>query len=156
MPPFRPARFTGAFEAIELRDGDPSRYLGIEKAVLAVIEQIGPELVGYDATEQRLIDLAMFDLDATDNNSLGANAILGVSLAVAHAASGRGCARRSPRRRSQGPDSHRLRLGRRLDDDESAAALRGLAGRGQLRSSLRSTPGPPQGVSRVGSCGFRS
>ena len=61
---------------------------GVEKAVLAVIEQIGPELVGYDATEQRLIDQAMFDLDATDNKgSLGANAILGVSLAVAHAAS---------------------------------------------------------------------
>ncbi|MER5929677.1 phosphopyruvate hydratase [Streptomyces sp. NPDC002054] len=81
---------TGAFEAIELRDGDPNRYMGkgVEKAVLAVIEQIGPELVGYDATEQRLIDQAMFDLDATDNKgSLGANAILGVSLAVAHAAS---------------------------------------------------------------------
>ena len=81
---------TGAFEAIELRDGDPNRYQGkgVEKAVLAVIEQIGPELVGYDATEQRLIDQAMFDLDATpDKSSLGANAILGVSLAVAHAAS---------------------------------------------------------------------
>ncbi len=81
---------TGAFEAIELRDGDPNRYQGkgVEKAVLAVIEQIGPELVGYDATEQRLIDQAMFDLDATENKaSLGANAILGVSLAVAHAAS---------------------------------------------------------------------
>lgn len=81
---------TGAFEALELRDGDPNRYLGkgVEKAVLAVIEQIGPELVGYDATEQRLIDQAMFDLDATaDKSSLGANAILGVSLAVAHAAS---------------------------------------------------------------------
>lgn len=81
---------TGAFEALELRDGDKSRYMGkgVEKAVLAVIEQIGPELVGYDATEQRLIDQAMFDLDATpDKSSLGANAILGVSLAVAHAAS---------------------------------------------------------------------
>ncbi|WP_062216441.1 phosphopyruvate hydratase [Streptomyces sp. NBRC 109706] len=81
---------TGAFEALELRDGDAGRYLGkgVEKAVLAVIEQIGPELVGYDATEQRLIDQAMFDLDATpDKSSLGANAILGVSLAVAHAAS---------------------------------------------------------------------
>ncbi|SOD65275.1 enolase [Streptomyces zhaozhouensis] len=81
---------TGAFEALELRDGDTNRYLGkgVEKAVLAVIEQIGPELVGYDATEQRLIDQAMFDLDATpDKSSLGANAILGVSLAVAHAAS---------------------------------------------------------------------
>ncbi|QKW07025.1 phosphopyruvate hydratase [Streptomyces sp. NA04227] len=81
---------TGAFEALELRDQDASRYngKGVEKAVLAVIEQIGPELVGYDATEQRLIDQAMFDLDATpDKSSLGANAILGVSLAVAHAAS---------------------------------------------------------------------
>jgi enolase len=81
---------TGAFEALELRDGDKGRYQGkgVEKAVLAVIEQIGPELVGYDATEQRLIDQAMFDLDATpDKSSLGANAILGVSLAVAHAAS---------------------------------------------------------------------
>jgi len=81
---------TGAFEALELRDGDKSRYFGkgVEKAVLAVIEQIGPELVGYDATEQRLIDQAMLDLDATpDKSSLGANAILGVSLAVAHAAS---------------------------------------------------------------------
>ncbi|MFR9673446.1 phosphopyruvate hydratase [Streptomyces sp. TR06-5] len=81
---------TGAFEALELRDGDAGRYggKGVEKAVLAVIEQIGPELVGYDATEQRLIDQAMFDLDATaDKSSLGANAILGVSLAVAHAAS---------------------------------------------------------------------
>ncbi|MCQ8832998.1 phosphopyruvate hydratase [Streptomyces malaysiensis] len=81
---------TGAFEALELRDGDKNRYngKGVERAVLAVIEQIGPELVGYDATEQRLIDQAMFDLDATpDKSSLGANAILGVSLAVAHAAS---------------------------------------------------------------------
>ncbi|WP_255950301.1 phosphopyruvate hydratase [Streptomyces odontomachi] len=81
---------TGAFEALELRDQDANRYggKGVEKAVLAVIEQIGPELVGYDATEQRLIDQAMFDLDATpDKSSLGANAILGVSLAVAHAAS---------------------------------------------------------------------
>ncbi|MBW1602756.1 phosphopyruvate hydratase [Streptomyces sp. JJ66] len=81
---------TGAFEALELRDGDQARYggKGVEKAVLAVIEQIGPELVGYDATEQRLIDQAMLDLDATaDKSSLGANAILGVSLAVAHAAS---------------------------------------------------------------------
>ncbi|MEV7778950.1 phosphopyruvate hydratase [Kitasatospora sp. NPDC088351] len=80
---------TGAFEALELRDGDKNRYFGkgVEKAVLAVIEQIGPELVGYDATEQRLIDQAMLDLDATpDKSSLGANAILGVSLAVAHAA----------------------------------------------------------------------
>ncbi|MCE7081414.1 phosphopyruvate hydratase [Streptomyces sp. ST2-7A] len=81
---------TGAFEALELRDKDPERYngKGVEKAVLAVSDQIGPELLGYDASEQRLIDQAMLDLDATpDKSSLGANAILGVSLAIAHAAS---------------------------------------------------------------------
>jgi enolase len=80
---------TGAFEAVELRDGDKSRYggKGVEKAVLAVIDEISPELVGYDATEQRLIDQALIDLDGTsDKGRLGANAILGVSLAVAKAA----------------------------------------------------------------------
>ncbi|GAA2111312.1 phosphopyruvate hydratase [Microlunatus panaciterrae] len=79
---------TGAFEAVELRDGG-KRYggKGVSKAVLGVIDQLGPELVGYDASEQRLVDQAMLDLDATDNKAkLGANAILGVSLAVAHAA----------------------------------------------------------------------
>jgi enolase len=79
---------TGAFEAVELRDGD-ARYggKGVSKAVLGVIDQLGPELVGYEASEQRLIDQAMLDLDGTENKSkLGANAILGVSLAVAHAA----------------------------------------------------------------------
>ena len=79
---------TGAFEAVELRDGD-SRYggKGVGKAVQGVIDQLGPELIGYDASEQRLIDQAMLDLDGTDNKAkLGANAILGVSLAVAHAA----------------------------------------------------------------------
>lgn len=79
---------TGAFEAVELRDGG-DRYggKGVSKAVLGVIDQIGPELLGYDASEQRLIDQAMLDLDDSDNKAkLGANAILGVSLAVAHAA----------------------------------------------------------------------
>jgi len=79
---------TGAFEAVELRDGD-GRYggKGVSKAVLGVIDQLGPELVGYEASEQRLVDQAMIDLDGTDNKGkLGANAILGVSLAVAHAA----------------------------------------------------------------------
>ena len=80
---------TGAFEAAERRDGDKGRYLGkgVEQAVDAVIEQINPRLVGYDASEQRLIDAEMMALDgsATKEN-LGANAILGVSLAVAHAA----------------------------------------------------------------------
>ncbi|MGJ7442299.1 phosphopyruvate hydratase [Aquipuribacter sp. MA13-6] len=80
---------TGAFEAVERRDGDKARYLGkgVQNAVDAVLDEIGPELVGYDADEQRLVDQAMIDLDATPNKAtLGANAILGVSLAVAKAA----------------------------------------------------------------------
>jgi enolase len=80
---------TGAFEAVERRDGDKTRYLGkgVEKAVTAVIDQLGPELLGLEAADQRLVDQAMIDLDGTDNKgSIGANAILGVSLAVAKAA----------------------------------------------------------------------
>ncbi|ARC56206.1 Enolase [Frondihabitans sp. 762G35] len=80
---------TGAFEAYELRDGDKDRYQGkgVLKAVAAVIDEIGPELEGIDATDQRVIDQAMIELDGTDNKKrLGANAILGVSLAVARAA----------------------------------------------------------------------
>ncbi|MCW2568395.1 MAG: eno [Mycobacterium sp.] len=79
---------TGAFEAVELRDGG-DRYggKGVEKAVQAVVDEIAPELVGFEASEQRLIDAAMIDLDGTpDKGRLGANAILGVSLAVARAA----------------------------------------------------------------------
>ncbi|MCM4079944.1 MULTISPECIES: phosphopyruvate hydratase [Paractinoplanes] len=80
---------TGAFEAIELRDGDKGRYLGkgVENAVSNVEDKIADELVGYEASEQRLIDQKMLDLDGTaDKSELGANAILGVSLAVAKAA----------------------------------------------------------------------
>ena len=80
---------TGAFEALELRDGDQSRYggKGVERAVANVGDRIAEELVGYVATEQRLIDQRMLDLDGTpDKSELGANAILGVSLAVAKAA----------------------------------------------------------------------
>jgi len=80
---------TGAFEAAERRDGDDGRYLGkgVQQAVDAVIDQIGPELLGFEASEQRLVDQAMLDLDGSDNKgALGANAILGVSLAVARAA----------------------------------------------------------------------
>jgi enolase len=80
---------TGAFEAYELRDGDKKRYggKGVQKAVSAVIDTIGPALEGFDATDQRLIDQAMIQLDGTDNKKrLGANAVLGVSLAVAKAA----------------------------------------------------------------------
>ena len=79
---------TGAFEAVELRDGgDRYQGKGVQKAVNAVLDDIGPELVGFDATEQRLIDQALITLDGTsDKGKLGANAILGVSLAVAKAA----------------------------------------------------------------------
>jgi enolase len=80
---------TGAFEALELRDGDPKRYggKGVRKAVENITERITPELIGYEASEQRLIDQRMLDLDGTpDKSALGANSILGVSLAVAKAA----------------------------------------------------------------------
>ena len=80
---------TGAFEAVELRDGDDAHYggKGVLKAVENIIEQIAPEVMGEDATAQRAIDEAMIELDGTPNKAaLGANAILGVSLAVAHAA----------------------------------------------------------------------
>ncbi len=79
---------TGAFEAVELRDGD-ERYKGkgVLKAVVAVEDEIQDALLGFDASEQRLIDQTMIDLDGTPGKSrLGANAILGVSLAVARAA----------------------------------------------------------------------
>jgi enolase len=80
---------TGAFEAVELRDGG-KRYAGkgVSKAVGGVVDKIGPAITGLDADDQRLVDQAMIDVDATPNKgSLGANAILGVSLAVARAAS---------------------------------------------------------------------
>ncbi|QWW19149.1 phosphopyruvate hydratase [Schaalia sp. 19OD2882] len=80
---------TGAFEAVERRDGDKGRYLGkgVQDAVEAVTEAIAPELIGEDASDQRVIDEIMIDLDGTPNKGkLGANAILGVSLAVAKAA----------------------------------------------------------------------
>ena len=80
---------TGAYEAVERRDGDKSRYLGkgVLDAVAAVNGEIAEELLGYDATEQVGIDELMIELDGTENKSrLGANAILGVSLAVAKAA----------------------------------------------------------------------
>ena len=80
---------TGMFEAVELRDGDKSRYLGkgVLQAVDNVNAKIGPAIIGYDATEQVAIDNLMLKLDGTDNKAnLGANAILGVSMAVARAA----------------------------------------------------------------------
>ncbi|MFZ7088390.1 phosphopyruvate hydratase [Curtobacterium sp. RRHDQ10] len=80
---------TGAFEAYELRDGDAKRYggKGVLKAVDAVLDEIGPALEGFDPTDQRLVDAALIELDGTENKSrLGANAILGASLATARAA----------------------------------------------------------------------
>ncbi|MBW4095088.1 MAG: phosphopyruvate hydratase [Acidobacteria bacterium] len=80
---------TGAFEAVERRDGEKNRYQGkgVQQAVDAILDTIAPALIGLDAAEQRAIDSTMLDLDGTANKSnLGANAILGVSLAVACAA----------------------------------------------------------------------
>lgn len=79
---------TGAYEAVELRDGDKSRFLGkgVQNAVNNVNETIAPELINYPVTEQVAIDQTLIDIDATENKGkLGANAILGVSLACAKA-----------------------------------------------------------------------
>ncbi len=79
---------TGAFEAVELRDGD-DRYggKGVTRAVAAVEDQIADEIIGFEASEQRLLDQKLIEIDGTpDKSGLGANAILGVSLAVARAA----------------------------------------------------------------------
>ncbi len=80
---------TGSREALELRDGDPDRYLGkgVLTAVANVNDEIGPKILGFQATDQTGIDQYMIDLDGTENKSrLGANAILSVSMAVAKAA----------------------------------------------------------------------
>jgi enolase len=80
---------TGAFEAYELRDGDDDRYLGkgVQKAVSAVIDELGPAIEGFEASEQRLVDAILIEVDGSENKkNVGANAILGVSLAVARAA----------------------------------------------------------------------
>ncbi|GAA5178451.1 phosphopyruvate hydratase [Rugosimonospora acidiphila] len=100
---------TGAFEALELRDGDKDRYLGkgVQKAVDNIEEKIFPELVGYDVTDQRAIDQKMLDVDGTpDKSELGANAILGVSLAVAKA--GANSSSLSLFRYLGGPNAHLL------------------------------------------------
>jgi enolase 1/2/3 len=79
---------TGAYEAVELRDGgDEYGGKGVIKAIQGVIDEIQPELLGYDADDQRLVDQALIDLDRTpDKSRLGANAIVAVSMAVAKAA----------------------------------------------------------------------
>ena len=99
---------TGQFEAVELRDGG-KRYLGkgVEKAVKGVNDKIGPALLGYEADDQRAVDQAMLSLDGTANKGkLGANAILGVSLAVSKAAAD--SARLPLYRYVGGPNAHVL------------------------------------------------
>jgi enolase len=100
---------TGAFEANELRDGDGSRYggKGVEQAVTNIEDRILPEIIGYEASDQRAIDRKMIDIDGTPEKSgLGANAILGVSLAVAKAAAT--SAELSLYRYLGGPNAHLL------------------------------------------------
>src|SRR5439155_16003957 len=80
---------TGRHEALELRDGDPKRYggKGVQKAVWNVLNEIGPKIIGEDISDQAAIDAMLIELDGTpDKSRLGANALLGVSLAAAHAA----------------------------------------------------------------------
>ncbi|MGH7813941.1 MAG: phosphopyruvate hydratase [Candidatus Binataceae bacterium] len=99
---------TGSREAYELRDGDPRRYggKGVLKAVANVRDLIGPKIRGLDAAAQAGLDRALIDLDGTENKSrLGANAILGVSLAAAHAAA---ASRKLPLYRYLAPDSNLL------------------------------------------------
>jgi len=89
---------TGVFEAVELRDGGEAfGGKAVTKAVQGVIDEIQPELLGYDADDQRLIDQELIDLDRTpDKSRLGANAILGVSMATVHAvAAAKGLDRKS-------------------------------------------------------------
>ena len=100
---------TGAFEAFERRDGDRTATCGkgVQKAVDAVIDELGPKLLGFEASEQRLVDAEMLDLDGTPNKEkLGANAILGVSLAVAGPRPTRPTCRSSAT--SGGPNAHVL------------------------------------------------
>ena len=100
---------TGAFEAVELRDGDESRYggKGVLRAIEVIEEEIAPQLIGFEADDQRLIDQEMIDLDGTPNKAkFGANAILGVSLAVAKAAAD--SANLSFFRYLGGPNAHKL------------------------------------------------
>ncbi|MGH2523019.1 MAG: phosphopyruvate hydratase, partial [Anaerolineales bacterium] len=99
---------TGAHEALELRDGDKQRYLGkgTQKAVANIQHDIAPALVGQDAADQQALDRRMIELDGTPNKTrLGANAILGVSMAAARAAA---AAKGLPLYRSLGGDEAHL------------------------------------------------
>ena len=115
---------TGAYEALELRDGDKTRYLGkgTKKAVRNVREVIAPKLLGMDAADQRAIDAAMIALDGTpDKSNLGANGILAVSLAAANAAGAlAGAAALPPHRRGE-----RARAARAYDERHQRRQTRG-------------------------------
>ena len=133
---------TGEHEAVELRDGG-ARYggKGVEKAVEAVLDEIAPAVIGLDADDQRLVDQALLDLDGTpDKSRLGANAILGVSLAVAKAAAeSRGAAAVPLPGRAQRPhpagadDEHRQRRRARRHRRRRA----GVHGRPDRRAELQ-------------------
>ncbi len=142
---------TGTREALELRDGDKKRYggKGVLKAVAHVNGEIAEELEGADAREQALIDRVMIELDGTPNKGrLGANAILGVSLAVARAAAeASGVAALSLHRRDRRDDAARAaheRDQRRSARRQSArpAGVHGLSRSGSRRSRRRSAPAP--------------
>ena len=140
---------TGAFEAYELRDGDKTRYLGkgVLKAVDAVLDELGPAIEGVDATDQRIVDEILIEVDGTDNKGrVGANAILGVSLAVAKAAadSRRPAAVPLPRRPERAHPAraavqrHQRRLARRQRHRHARSSC-------CCRSARRPSPRPPLG-----------
>ncbi len=122
---------TGEHEAVELRDGDKARYggKGVRKAVANVVEKIAPEVIGLDPARQAEIDGLMIALDGTPNKSkLGANAMLGVSMAVARAA-------------AAGGEAAALRLSRRRRRDAAARADDEYRQRRQARRELGRLPG---------------
>ncbi len=132
---------TGAHEAVELRDGDKSRYLGkgVEKAVEAVNTEIFDALAGMDAEDQRGIDAALIELDGTRNKSrLGANAILGVSLATAKAAAETQrpaavpLSRRRRRARAAGADDEHRQWRRARRQPDRHPGIHDYAGVGQF------------------------
>ena len=132
---------TGAFEAYELRDGDKSRYggKGVLKAVAAVIDELGPAIEGVDAAEQRVIDEILIQTDGTENKSrCGANAILGVSLAVAKAAAD--SADLPLFRYIGGPNAHVLPVP--LSTSSTAASTPTTASTSRSTSWLPSAPRP--------------
>ena len=142
---------TGSREALELRDGDKSRYLGkgVRRAVEAVNGEIADALSGFDALDQAAIDQAMIELDGTETKErLGANAILGVSLAVAKAAADRHrpaalpLSRRRRRPRAADPDDERHQRRRPRRQSDRHPGVHDPAGRRRRASPRPCAPGP--------------